>query len=146
MKYWLFTTNAKGWRILCKKRHVPLREPIKKRIETNDRIIVYVEGKRLGGREVTPPRIRGIFSVIPSESVLSADKTSKGKKIRYFVSIEPSLVLDEDFLAFRELLLDLEFVEKKDQWRRYLQKQMIEIPEQDFIYIKEKITEKMNEE
>lgn len=141
MKYWLFITDAEGWTTIQEKHQILLPEKKGKKVRNNHKVVVYVKGRQLGGREVSPPRIQGIFTVVSDPSQNAVHTIIKERK-HTSIPVKPTLILHEDFLAFRELILNLQFIENKDRWSSYLKEQMVEIPKQDYNFIKMRMNQR----
>jgi len=139
IKYWIFVTNAKTWETVRDKNIWGSDARKVRGIEKGNKAVVYVMETKT--EEVVPPRIKGAYEVI-SEPYEARKRIFPGGTYPNRVKLKPEIVLKEDYVDFRELVSDLEFIENKKYWMVYLRTGLNDMPKKDYEFIKTKLEEK----
>lgn len=144
MARWIASFNRENWAVVKNKNiwGVPKRnQKVIARVKPGDTIVFFVSQKRTGD-SMLPSAITGIYEVIsePYEDhshIFVTPQRMVSEEFPYRVKIRPLIVLEEP-LEFKPLILDLEFIKNKIMWSGHLRAAMREIPEEDYQFILKK--------
>lgn len=134
MKYWICVTNEKSWETV-RDEHIWGSDTNKvKEITKGDKAIIYVmETKK--GETVIPPRVKGSYDVV-SEPYEDRERIFSGGVYPNRVRLEPEIVLTNEYVDFRDLVSDLEFIKNKRYWSGYFRAGINDMPKHDYELIK----------
>ena len=137
MRYWICVTSKENWEIVKKEGiwAVPSnRKAILERVKPNDRLVIYVSSKSIGG----------IFEVVSKpyedKTRIFTSRKDPNEVFPYRVKIKP-LIVPKEPVSFAPLVHKLSFIKKKEGWTAYFRRAMFEISEEDFKVIEKYLRE-----
>lgn len=140
LKYWIFVTNKATWKTVRDKNIWGSDTNTVKKIRKGDKAVVYVMQTKKGDESI-PPRIKGAYEVV-SEPYEDHSRIFKGRTYPNRVKLKPSILLEKEFVNFRNLVSDLNFIKNKRVWSGHLRSGINDMPKEDYNLIKKKLEDK----
>lgn len=139
MTYWLCITTEENWEIIRKRNLWGVTERERNlisKVKPGDMLVFYVK-MRVEKREITNPRIVGVYKVVSepyrdSSKIFRPLEKRKSEVFPYRMRIEPVKIFSQP-KDFKSFVGRLNFIKNKRKWSAYLRgKSMKELPEGDF--------------